>query len=80
MFTTTPAAGPQMRPCCPGEVEHQVDLVLASGVPLLVGEVLEPAEVGPRGEVEQHVDLAELAYRQIDELRAFCGIAETARL
>jgi hypothetical protein len=73
-------AGLQVRPCSAGEVEHQVDLVLLRGTPLLVGEVLEPAEVGSGGEVEQHVDSAVLAHRQLDELRAFGGITETTRL
>ena len=68
------------RPGRTGEVADQVDLVLLCGSPLLVGEVLEPAEVGPGSEVEQHVDPAELAYRQLDELRAVAGVAETARL
>ena len=64
------AAGLQVRPGGAGEVEDEVDLVLPRGSPVLVGEVLEPVEVRPGGEVEQHVDPAELAHRQLDELRA----------
>jgi hypothetical protein len=79
MFTTTPWL---LFRCGhgAGEVEHQVDLLLLRGPPLLVGEVLEPVEVGSGGEVEQHIDPAELAYREFDELRAFAGVTETTRL
>ena len=80
MFTTTPLAGLQVGPGGAGEVEDQVDLVLLGGSPLLVGEVLEPVEVGPGGEVVQDVDPAELAHRQLDELRALGGIAEATGL
>ena len=38
MFKTTPLAGLEVGPCGTGEVEHQVDLVPAGGVPILVGE------------------------------------------
>jgi hypothetical protein len=36
--------------------------------------------VRPAGEVEQHVDPAELAYGALDESRAFGRVAEDARL
>jgi hypothetical protein len=73
-------AGLQVGPGGPGEVEDEVDLILLRGSPLLVGEVLQPVEVRPGGEVVQHVDPAELAYRQLDDLRAVGRVAEATRL
>ena len=74
------AACDQMRPGRTRRVEDQVDLVPASGVPVFVGHALDPAEVRPAREVEQHVDPAEPAHRQVDESRAFGRIAEDAWL
>jgi hypothetical protein len=48
--------------------------------PADVGEVVEPVQVGPGGEVIQHVDPAEFAHRQLDESGALGRVAEKARL
>jgi hypothetical protein len=53
-----------------GEVEDQVDLVAAGGIPILVADVLEFAEVRSASEIEEDVEPAELTKREITELRA----------
>ena len=69
-----PSASPARRARGPRKWrKDQVDLALAGGVPLLVGEAFERVQVGPGGEVVQHVDPAELAHRQVDEPRALAG-------
>jgi hypothetical protein len=74
------AAGLQVGPRRTGEIEDEVDLVPAGAIPLLVGEAFDRAEVGPRREVEEHVDPAELAQGKIDEACALGGIADPARV
>ena len=75
-----PAAGDQMRPGGTRRAEDQIDLVAAGGAPLFVGDALDPAEVRPAREVEQHVDSAERAHRQLDKPRAVGRDADEARL
>ena len=62
------------------QVEDEIYLVSPRGIPIVVGDVFEPAEVSLCSEVEQHVDPAVLAHRQLHELRAIGGITEKARL
>jgi hypothetical protein len=74
------AAGLQVQPRRTGEVEHQVDFIPAGGIPVLVGEAFEPVEVGLSREVEQDVDPAERAHRQLGESRALGRIVEVTRM
>ena len=69
-----------MGPGSSGEVEDQVDLVATGGIPILVADVLEFAEVRSASEIEEDVEPAELTKREINELRALHRVVEQARL
>ena len=58
-----------MWPRSPGEIEDQVNLVAAGGLPVLVADRFKLAEMRPVGQVEQNVEPAELAERKLDEPR-----------
>src|SRR5580658_9201043 len=69
-----------MGPGSAREIEDEVDLVSAGGAPVFVGEGVDLAEVGLRGEVEQHVDPTELAYREVDQACALSRIGDATRV
>jgi hypothetical protein len=80
MFTDHAAAGLQVGPGSPGEVEDQVDLVATGGIPILVADVLEFAEVRSASEIEDDVEPAELMKRKANEPRALRRIVKQAGL
>jgi hypothetical protein len=69
-----------MPPRGAAEVEDQVDLFASVTIPFLVGNVLEPIEVGHRGVVEEHVDPTEGPNREIDQRPTIGGATQIARL
>lgn len=69
-----------MRPRFTREIKDQVDLVAASAIPLLVRNVFKPVEVRHRGEVEQHVDPAVRAQREVDKRLTVGRLVEPTRL
>jgi hypothetical protein len=79
VFTTT-VTGFQMRSRGAREVKDKINFVAPVTVPLLIGDIFNPIEVGPGGVVEQHIDAVVSFHREINEGLAIAWGAEIARL
>jgi|SRR4030088_2238403 hypothetical protein len=69
-----------MRPGRARKVEDKINFVAPVTVPLFIGDVFNPVEVGPCGVVEQHINPPVTLYREIHQSLTILGAAEIAWL